>query len=84
MPGFNGTGPMGEGTRTGKGQGKCRNQHLEGAIETEWKASGRGFKRHFMHSVWDDTESQGPQGFRHRKGHPFGRGWGKAHRRNNL
>jgi len=39
MPGFDRTGPMGEGSRTGRGLGRCGNGN---AKETQRPAMGRG------------------------------------------
>lgn len=45
MPGFDGTGPRGEGPRTGRGLGKCKDDELKTnpqAPETDFPR-GRGF-----------------------------------------
>jgi len=42
MPGFDGTGPMGQGPRTGRGMGPCGGmRHWLGC----WGGYGRGFRR---------------------------------------
>jgi hypothetical protein len=37
MPGFDGTGPMGRGARTGWGRGRCRAAYLEQSAEKKQK-----------------------------------------------
>lgn len=55
MPGFNQTGPMGQGPMTGRRMGKCTNygqnvkdvddaENLAGRIESELNQTGRGMR----------------------------------------
>ena len=47
MPGFNRTGPSGEGPKTGRGLGKCNPNSPLNKNQTEWKGSGFGRNTHF-------------------------------------
>ncbi len=46
MPGFNGMGPMGQGSRTGRGLGYCGNGNGAGTVGYGY-GRGRGFGRGF-------------------------------------
>ena len=78
MPCFDGTGPMGQGSQTGRGKGRCRNdQSAENTLTVE-RGAGRGSR---MRSVSEDREAT-------EKGNWRGRGQfagrtGRLHRRKN-
>ena len=46
MPGFNQTGPLGQGPMTGRGLGPCNPQH-GGGLGKAWGGMGRGLGRGF-------------------------------------
>lgn len=54
MPGRDGTGPMGQGSRTGRGMGNCGSAGInKGQISTATSISGRPY--HWGARVWDFT-----------------------------
>lgn len=68
MPGFNGTGPMGDGPRSGRGMGNCRGNYGQRA---DYPGRGYGMGR-------GGSGMGRGRGFfcRPRFGFGFGRGWG--------
>ncbi|NDV18324.1 hypothetical protein GO013_02695 [Pseudodesulfovibrio sp. JC047] len=73
MPGRNGTGPMGMGSRTGRGLGTCT-----GTTTTVNQPYGQGFGRGFgMRNGMRNGMGMGGQGFGYRRGRGgAGYGWG--------
>ena len=67
MPGFDRTGPEGEGSRTGRGMGKCnpKNNVTDDTLQGRGQGRGRGFGR-----------ARGG-GFGHRHGYGHGGGSGQ-------
>lgn len=58
MPGFNGTGPEGEGPLTGRRQGRCREEDQETTQLEDSSKRRRGFRFRFRASEQD--EMRGP------------------------
>ncbi|WP_162304494.1 DUF5320 family protein [Maribellus luteus] len=58
MPGLDGTGPLGQGSQTGKRQGKCR---TAGTTEVATAENGlrRGFRRRFQASDSEEITGRG-------------------------
>lgn len=69
MPGLDRTGPMGQGSQTGRKQGKCNNENQ--TIEEELPR-GRGLRRGFRNRIGSENE----QNFEPGQGKGFGRGRG--------
>lgn len=66
MPGFNQTGPMGQGPRTGRGMGKCKGTPVEDTtIDNNTPATGAG-------------QGQGGQGLGRGQGQGRGQGRGQS------
>ena len=47
MPRLDGTGPMGQGSMTGRGMGNCRPQMRRGLGQGQGQGQGRGWRRWF-------------------------------------
>lgn len=74
MPQLNKTGPMGQGSQTGRKQGKCCS---ENDVSLDFSPRGRGMRRGFKFSANQDSESAIDCG----RGRGAGRGWGNRSRR---
>ncbi|QGY46894.1 hypothetical protein GM418_25510 [Maribellus comscasis] len=74
MPGLDKTGPMGQGSQTGRKMGRCR-QELENTVEEMPRGRGRGFGggRQRKFKTEDGWKSSGD-------GLSFGRGRGRRQR----
>ena len=69
MPGYDRTGPEGQGSKTGRGLGRCNpNNKSEDQAANEEFPRGFGMRR---------GRKLG-RGFRHERGHGLGRGLGKG------
>ena len=75
MPQFDQSGPMGQGPKTGKQQGKC-------SVKSDSKLDscfpGRGLKRKMRFQTGEEPVAQEVEG--RRRGHGFGRGNRPGHR----
>ncbi|MFV0592762.1 MAG: DUF5320 domain-containing protein [Draconibacterium sp.] len=71
MPGLDMTGPLGQGSRTGRRQGRCRTETTDQAQTTE-STLRRGFRMRFQRDDSDDFIGRGRG--RHEHKHPGGRG----------
>jgi hypothetical protein len=77
MPGFNGKGPLGEGSQTGRKLGKCGGENRETIQTTEETYRRRGFRFRFQSSETDEMRGQGrgwKAGFRGRRSGRPGQG----------
>ncbi|WP_340112284.1 DUF5320 domain-containing protein [Maribellus mangrovi] len=59
MPGFNGTGPKGEGPLTGRRQGRCREEDQETTQLEDNSTHRRGFRMRFRTNEQDEMKGQG-------------------------
>jgi len=75
MPGFNQTGPSGQGPKTGRQQGQCGNKDTT-------DSHLRRFKRR-LHLDQDDTPMETARGMRARKGGMGRHGKGQQNSNNN-
>ena len=71
MPGFDRSGPMGQGSQTGRKQGKC---NPESETTAEELPRGRGFGRGFRNRLGNG------QNFQSGRGKALGRGLGRGRR----
>lgn len=76
MPGFNGTGPLGEGPRSGRGMGNCQGTYGQRA---DYPGRGYGMGRSGGGRGRGRSFQCGP-----RFGFGFGRGWGAGNSRRDL
>lgn len=80
MPNFNGTGPQGQGSRSGKGQGRCgRNQTEDRALIAE-TTTRRGFRMRFVAENPDMEQGINDHRQCGGRGKHYGRGVGRIHR----
>ncbi len=72
MPGLDGTGPTGTGSRTGRKRGNCSDDNT---LESRRSSIGRRFRFHAR-----EEEDQRNFGMRHFRGRGFGIGRGQGNR----
>lgn len=81
MAHLNGTGPMGQGSQTGRGHGKCRKNETDEVTLNSERRFGRGFRMRFSANDNEQFDSQ-TAGFGNGRGNCQGRGMRRLHRGN--
>lgn len=84
MPHFDGTGPLGQGTQTGKGQGRCKNRHQQDSTPTTGIGRGRRFGMRFFTDEQEEFLGRNESAIGWGRGNRPGRGMGRLHRGNKL